>query len=276
MTQGLEERILSAYGFIRDKTNVIPTVGLVLGSGLGDFCESLKKIDMVSFAEIPDFPVSTVKGHKGRFVFAKYKDVDIVALQGRLHYYEGYSQQEVTMPIRIMQLLGVKTVILTNAAGGINTSFSPGDVMQIVDHINFSGANPLIGKNLDRFGPRFPDMGDVYTKRLREKLKLCAEAEGISLRQGVYAMYSGPSFETPAEIRFFRTMGADAVGMSTVPEAIVVHHGGLGVIGLSCITNMAAGILDQKLTHEEVIKVSNQVKGKLAKVLSLAIEVAKE
>jgi len=270
----LEERIQAAYDFIRTKTNAKPTVGIVLGSGLGNFCDNLMCTATISFAEIPRFPVATVKGHVGKFIFANFNGIEIVALQGRLHYYEGYTQQEVTMPMRIMQLLGVKTVILTNAAGGINISFSPGDIMQIVDHINFSGSNPLIGKNLERFGPRFPDMGDVYTKTLREELKLRAEAAGIPLKEGVYAMYSGPSFETPAEIRFFRSMGADAVGMSTVPEAIVAHHGGLNVIGLSCIANMAAGILDQKLSHEDVIRTANQVRDKLAKVLSLAIEVA--
>lgn len=270
----LSERIENAYQFIRSKTAAKPAMGLVLGSGLGDFCERIENQTVIPFSEIPDFPTATVEGHRGAFVFGSYGGRDVAALHGRVHYYEGYSQSEITMPVRIMKKLGVKTLLLTNAAGGINLSFSQGALMLLSDHINYSGSNPLIGKNLDEFGLRFPDMSDVYSKPLREKLKKMAEDEGISLMEGVYAMYSGPSFETPAEIRFLRTIGADAVGMSTVPEAIVARHCGMEVIAISCITNMAAGVLNQKLNHLEVIETANRVKGTFTRVVEMAISLA--
>jgi purine-nucleoside phosphorylase len=213
----------------------------------------------VPYSQIPDFPQSTVEGHSGAFVFGKKMGKDVVVLQGRLHYYEGFSQQELTLPIRVLAALGVKTLVLTNAAGGVNLGFKPGTLMLISDHINYSGANPLIGPNLDSFGPRFPDMSDLYTARLRAAIKEAAAEKDIALAEGVYAMYSGPNYETPAEIRMFRTMGADAVGMSTVPEALVAGHSGLQVVGVSCITNMAAGVLPVKLSHAEVMETAAKV-----------------
>jgi purine-nucleoside phosphorylase len=270
----LSERIENAYAFIRGMTNVKPVIGLVLGSGLGDFSDRIEGQTVIPFGDIPGFPVATVEGHRGAFVFGTYNGKTVVAMRGRLHYYEGYSESEITMPIRVMKKLGVRTLLLTNAAGGINLSFSEGALMLLTDHINYSGSNPLIGKNLDEFGPRFPDMSDVYNRELRSKLKDMAEKEGIRLHEGVYAMYSGPSFETPAEIRFFRTIGADAVGMSTVPEAIVARHCGMEVIGVSCITNMAAGVLDRKLSHLEVIETANRVKGTFTRVVEMAVSLA--
>lgn len=272
----LSQRIENAVSHIRGKTDFIPRIGLVLGSGLGGFSDRLENAEAVYFRDIPDFPVSTVEGHDGAFVFGDFNGIPVVALRGRLHYYEGYTQQEVTMPVRVMKKLGVETLILTNAAGGVNLGFSAGALMLIKDHINYSGANPLIGPNLGEFGPRFPDMCDIYTKTLREKLKKEAASAGIGITEGVYAMYSGPNYETPAEIRFFRTAGADAVGMSTVPEALVASHCGMKVIGVSCITNMAAGVLDRKLDHREVIETANRVKSDFTKLLCLAIEIAGE
>jgi len=270
----LQTRIHNAYTYIRTKTNAEPKIGLILGSGLGDFCGTLENTVSISFKEIPDFPVSTVEGHAGAFVFGTYQGKQVVALRGRIHYYEGYTQQEITMPVRIMRKLGVETLILTNAAGGINLDFAAGTLMLITDHINYSGANPLIGPNLDEFGVRFPDMSNVYTKSLRDSLKEYASKEKISLKEGVYCMYSGPNYETPAEIRFFRTMGADAVGMSTVPEALVAAHSGMQVLGISCITNMAAGVLNQKLDHKEVVETANRVKKDFTKIVAYAIQIA--
>lgn len=196
----------------------------------------------------------------------------VIAMQGRFHYYEGYSQQEISIPVRVMKKLGVKSLFITNAAGGINTGFSSGALMMISDHINYSGANPLIGENLDEFGPRFPDMSDIYSRELREKLKTCAERDGIPTETGVYIMFTGPSYETPAEIRMARIMGADAVGMSTVPEAIVANHCGIKVLGVSCITNMAAGVLDAPLNHVEVMETANRVKADFTRLVDLAIK----
>ena len=195
----------------------------------------------------------------------------MVALQGRLHYYEGFTQQEITLPIRVLAALGIKTLLLTNAAGGVNLGFKPGDLMLISDHINYSGANPLIGPNLEAFGPRFPDMSDLYTKSLRDAIKEKAAEAGIGLQEGVYAMYSGPNYETPAEIRMFRTLGADAVGMSTVPEALVAGHSGLQVVGVSCITNMAAGVLPQKLDHSEVVETAAKVHDLFQKLVDVIL-----
>jgi purine-nucleoside phosphorylase len=270
----LSQRIENALAFIRTKTSTHPGVGLILGSGLGDFVNNLDGVIRISYGEIPDFPLSTVTGHEGVFVFGSLNGIPVVVLQGRLHYYEGYAQQEITIPVRIMKKLGVETLILTNAAGGINLDFSAGALMLITDHINYSGGNPLMGLNMDEFGPRFPDVSDIYTKELRIKLKEIALREGISLSEGVYIMYSGPNYETPAEIRFFRTAGADAVGMSTVPEALIACHCGMKVIGISCITNMATGILEKRLDHSEVIEIANKVKLDFTKLVCAAIKVA--
>lgn len=274
MPTTLSQRIDTAYRWLRAQTDAAPEVGLILGSGLGDFCDKLENPLSIPFSSIPGFPVSTVEGHAGAFVFGRCRGRAVAALRGRVHYYEGYSQQEITMPVRLMARLGVKTLLLTNAAGGINLDFSAGALMLISDHINFSGANPLTGPNLDQFGPRFPDMSDVYTRALREKLKPLAAQAGIPLREGVYVMYSGPSYETPAEIRFFRAMGGDAVGMSTVPEAIAARHCGMAVMGVSCITNMAAGILPQKLSHQEVVETASRVKGEFTRLVELMLDIA--
>lgn len=270
----LQERISQAYDCIRQHTDAVPSVGLILGSGLGDFCDQLENRTELPFAQIPHLPRPTVEGHAGAFVFGKYAGRSVVALRGRVHFYEGYAQQDITILVRLMARLGVKTLILTNAAGGANLDFRPGDLMLISDHINFSGSNPLIGPNLDEFGPRFPDMSDIYTRELREKLKPLAAEAGLPLREGVYMMYSGPSYETPAEIRAFRVLGADAMGMSTVPEAIVARHSGLNVMGVSCITNMAAGILPQPLSHAEVVEVAARVKKDFTRLLELMISIA--
>lgn len=266
-------KIMNAAQYIRSRITVNPTIGLVLGSGLGDYADTLEDAVRIPYGEIPDFPVPTVSGHSGALVFGRKCGQDVVVLQGRIHYYEGLSQQEITLPIRVLAALGVKTVVLTNACGGVNMSFAPGDLMLISDHINFSGSNPLMGPNLDAFGPRFPDMSDLYTESLRSAIKEKAQAEGISLREGVYAMYSGPNYETPAEIRMFRTMGADTVGMSTVPEALVAGHCGMRVVGVSCITNMAAGILPVKLNHAEVTETANRVRQVFRKLVDLILTV---
>ena len=267
----LENRIRSATDYILSRITVRPTVGMVLGSGLGDFADTLEDAVSIPFSRIPNFPTPTVPGHAGALVFGKKQGRDVVVLQGRIHYYEGLSQTEITLPIRVLAALGVKTLVLTNACGGVNLSFNPGDLMLISDHINFSGANPLIGANPDSFGPRFPDCSDIYTASLRLAIKEKAASAGIELQEGVYAMYSGPNYETPAEIRMFRILGADVVGMSTVPEALVAAHCGINVVGISCITNMAAGILPQKLSHSEVTEVAALVHDKFQSLLDLVL-----
>ncbi len=255
----ITEKIYLAADYIRSRISLRPTIGLVLGSGLGDFADTLEEAVRLPYAQIPGFPIPTVPGHTGALVFGRKQGREVVVLQGRIHFYEGLPQQEITLPIRVLAALGVKSLVLTNACGGVNTDFRPGDLMLISDHINFSGSNPLIGRNLDAFGPRFPDMSDLYCASLRKAIREKAEEKGIPLREGVYAMYSGPNYETPAEIRMFRILGADAVGMSTVPEALVAGQCGLQVVGVSCITNMAAGVLPQKLSHTEVMETANRV-----------------
>ena len=227
-------------------------IGLILGSGLGSYAERIQNKRFLPYREIPGFPQSHVEGHAGRFVVGELFGKIVVCMQGRFHYYEGYPQSQIAIPIRVMKRLGVEKLLLTNAAGGVNLAFSPGDLMLISDHINFSGSHPLIGENDSSFGPRFPDQSNVYDRDLRAKVKKAAENIGVKLQEGVYMMFSGPSFESPAEIVFARTVGASAVGMSTVPEAITAAHCGIRTIGISLITNMAAGILNQTLSHEEV------------------------
>ena len=269
----LQEKIFAAAEFLRSRIPFTPEIGLVLGSGLGDFADTLEDAVRIPYADIPDFPQPTVEGHTGAFVFGRKQGRRVVALQGRLHYYEGHSQAAITIPVRVMALLGVRQLILTNACGGVNLSFSPGDLMLICDHINFSGSNPLIGANMPQFGPRFPDVSDLYSKDLRRLVMDKAEENGIALRQGVYLMYSGPNYETPAEIRAFRLLGADAVGMSTVPEALVAAHCGMQVLGISCITNMAAGVLPRKLDHREVVETAALVHGKFHRLLNLILQI---
>lgn len=267
----LTEKITAAADYIKSHTHLRPKIGLVLGSGLGDYADTLEDAVKLPFSQIPNFPVPTIAGHQGAMVFGRKCGQEVVVLQGRIHYYEGLPQQEITLPIRVLAALGVTTLVLTNACGGVNLDFRPGDLMLISDHINFSGASPLIGPNLDSFGPRFPDMSDLYTKALRQAVKQAAEEAGIQLREGVYAMYPGPNYETPAEIRMFRTLGADAVGMSTVPEALVAGHCGMQVMGVSCITNMAAGVLPVKLSHAEVIETADRVHDLFQKLIDLIL-----
>ena len=266
-------KILAAADYIRSQVSLRPTIGLVLGSGLGDYADTLEDAVRISYKDIPNFPIPSIPGHSGALVFGRKCGADVVVMQGRIHYYEGLPQQEITLPIRVLAALGVKTVVLTNACGGVNLSFTPGDLMLISDHINFSGANPLIGPNLDAFGSRFPDMSDLYTGSLRAAIKEKAAAAGIPLQEGVYAMYSGPNYETPAEIRMFRILGADTVGMSTVPEALVAGHCGMQVVGVSCVTNMAAGVLPVKLSHAEVTETANRVSRKFRRLIDLILTV---
>jgi purine-nucleoside phosphorylase len=261
----------TAADYIGEKIGLRPSIGLILGSGLGEMAEQVEDKTIVNYCDIPGFPVSTVEGHAGRLVAGKLMGKQLVVMQGRFHYYEGYSMQEVTFPIRVMKLLGVDTLIITNAAGGVNKEFNPGDLMIITDHINLLGANPLRGRNVDEMGPRFPDMTEVYDKGLISIAQRCAAVSGISIKTGVYCAMMGPSYETPAEIRMIGIMGGDAVGMSTVPEAIVARHCGMKVLGVSCITNMASGLLNQPLKHQEVIEVGRLSRHSFANLIKEVI-----
>ena len=247
-------------------------IGVILGSGLGDYAEALEDAVKLPYSEIPGFPRSTVAGHAGMWCCGTLYGKRVVMMQGRFHYYEGYGMKDVTLPVRVMQKIGVKTLIVTNAAGGVNLGYHPGELMVIGDIFSMTAQNPLIGPNLDAFGPRFPDMSCAFDKELRALAHECANEQGFALREGVYAQMTGPTYETPAEIRMLRTLGADAVGMSTVPEVIVARHGGMRVLGISCITNMAAGILDQPLNHAEVTETANRVKGQFRNLLDRIIE----
>lgn len=250
-----------AVDFIQQKLlDFEPEVGIVLGSGLGELADEVEGITLDCHGEIPEFPIPSIEGHKGKLVLGKFEGKNALFMQGRVHYYEGLTLDKVTLPIKTFKLLGVKTVILTNAAGAVNKEFKPSDLMLITDHINFMGTNPLIGKNNANLGTRFPDMSEVYNKNLRDLAKKCANNLGIDLKEGVYLATTGPSYETPAEIRMFRLLGADAVGMSTVPEAIVANYCGMKVLGISCITNYAAGVRDNKLSHSEVIESADKAK----------------
>ncbi len=247
-------------------------IGVILGSGLGDYAEALEDAVKLPYSEIPGFPRSTVAGHAGMWCCGTLHGKRVVMMQGRFHYYEGYGMKDVTLPVRVMQKISVKTLIVTNAAGGVNLGYHPGELMVIGDMFSMTAQNPLIGPNLDAFGPRFPDMSCAFDKELRALAHECANEQGFALREGVYAQMTGPTYETPAEIRMLRTLGADAVGMSTVPEVIVARHGGMRVLGISCITNMAAGILDQPLNHAEVTETANRVKGQFRNLLDRIIE----
>lgn len=247
-------------------------IGVILGSGLGDYAEALEDAVKLPYSEIPGFPRSTVAGHAGMWCCGTLYGKRVVMMQGRFHYYEGYGMKDVTLPVRVMKKIGVKTLVVTNAAGGVNLGYHPGELMVIGDMFSMTAQNPLIGPNLDAFGPRFPDMSCAFDKELRALAHECANEQGFALREGVYAQMTGPTYETPAEIRMLRTLGADAVGMSTVPEVIVARHGGMRVLGISCITNMAAGILDQPLNHAEVTETANRVKGQFRNLLDRIIE----
>lgn len=254
--------IREAADFIRSKTKVTPKTGLILGSGLGVLADHIKEAVSISYKDIPYFPQSTVEGHAGELLIGDLNGSPVILMKGRFHMYEGYGPELTAFPVRVMKELGVKTLLVTNAAGGVNTSYQPGDLMLISDHINLTGTNPLIGQNDNELGPRFPDMSQAYSRKLRELARSKAQQAGVSLQEGVYAGLLGPSYETPAEIRMLRTLGADAVGMSTVSEVIVARHAGLEVLGISCISNMASGILDQPLSHEEVIETTDRVREK--------------
>ncbi|MEN9796494.1 MAG: hypothetical protein RL653_190 [Pseudomonadota bacterium] len=245
-----------------------PEVGIILGSGLGDFADTLEDRVAIPYQELPHFPHSSVPGHAGRLVLGKLGGRTVVAMQGRVHAYEGYSNVQVAFPARVLCGLGIRTLVVTNAAGGIHADLRPGDLMIISDHVNLSGWNALTGPNDDRLGPRFPDMSHAYHPELRRLLGKVARAQGLQLREGVYAMVAGPSYETPAEIRMLRTLGADAVGMSTVPEVVAASHMGVRVAGISCITNLAAGIGHQPLSHEEVAETAGRVRNVFVRLLS--------
>jgi len=261
------ERAEHATRIIRARTTVEPRIAVVLGSGLGGFADDFEEPVAIPYDEIPGFVRSTAQGHAGRMVIGKIDSIPVLAMQGRLHYYEGYSLEEVTFPVRTFGLLGIKTLVLTNAAGGINVQLSEGALMVISDHLNLMGVNPLRGPNDERFGPRFPDMSAVYSPELQELVVEEAKAIGIEVRRGIYGALSGPSYETPAEIHLLRNLGADAVGMSTVPEAIVARHMGLEVLGISCITNMAAGISESLINHDEVMETGLRVRETFTKLL---------
>jgi len=263
----LYERAEKAARVIRARTDADMPVAIVLGSGLGAFADELTDSTSIRYDEIPSFARATVEGHAGRLVIGKTNNVTVAAMQGRFHFYEGYSLEEVTFPIRVLKLLGVRTLILTNAAGSLNTEFTPGSLMVITDHINLIGVNPLIGPNDDRFGPRFPDLTSVYARRLQDIVINEANAIGLDMRRGIYAALSGPSYETPAEIHMVRTLGADAVGMSTVPEAIVARHMNMEVIGISCITNLAAGVSNRPVDHSQVIATGERVRAEFTELL---------
>lgn len=266
------QRIHFACEKLREHTDQRPELCVVLGSGLGAYADTLEDAQAVDYAAIPTFPVSTVQGHAGRLVFGKKHGVSVVCMQGRFHCYEGYTAAETVIPLRALIRLGIKKLLITNAAGGVNTGFKPGDIMIIEDHINFTFLNPLTGPNMDDFGPRFPDMSYAYDNQLIQALKDSAAGHGIDIKTGVYAMMSGPSYESPAEIRALRTLGADAVGMSSVPEIIAAAHAGVKSAALSCITNMAAGILDQPLNHEEVMETGRVAASRIQTVINGFIE----
>jgi purine-nucleoside phosphorylase len=266
------DQVSEAAGLLRRKTAAVPDVAIVLGSGLGDFAEGLADPVTLPYGDIQNWPASAVIGHVGKLVVGTLAGKTVAALSGRAHFYEGHDLRTVTFATRVMGLLGVKQLILTNAAGGINVAFKPGTLMVIDDHINLLGSNPLIGPNEDRFGFRFPDMTEVYSKRLRGLADAAAEGTGVRVAHGVYVAVHGPSYETPAEIRFLRTIGADAVGMSTVPEAVVARQMGIEVLGISCITNPAAGVLPRPLHHDEVMEVARRVRGEFSSLLEGVIE----
>jgi purine-nucleoside phosphorylase len=273
--RSLIQRLDEAAAFVRARSPLHPTLGVVLGSGLGAFADALEEATTLPFPRIPHFPTSTVAGHGGALVVGKCAGVPVAAMKGRVHFYEGYELDDVVFPVRVLGRLGVRTLVVTNAAGAIHPSFRPGDLMVLSDHINLLG-NPLRGPNEESLGPRFPDMSEVYDPRLRAAVLRAAAAAGATLREGVYVAVKGPSYETPAEIRMARTLGADAVGMSTVPEVLAARHMGMRVLGLSCLTNMAAGVSDGPLDHGDVLAVAERLRATLLEVLRGVIAEAAE
>ena len=264
---GLYEKVQAAAAHIKAAWDRAPHAGIILGTGLGSFVKETQEEASLEYEQIPHFPRSTAIGHRGRLVCGRLAGLPVMAMEGRFHMYEGYPLDQITLPVRVMKALGAKMLVVSNACGGMNPYYRSGDIMLIDDHINLTGGNPLVGPNDERFGPRFPDMTEVYSKRLRAIAGEVAGDQGLKIGHGVYVALLGPSYETPAEIRFLRGIGADAVGMSTVPEAIVARHMGVEVLGISCITNAAAGVLPQPLNHDEVMEVARQVRGAFAALL---------
>ncbi len=266
------EKLQTCLKSVRDKTDFQPKVALILGSGLGDYADEIKIETTIDYTEIEGFPTSTVAGHKGRFVFGYVGEVPVVIMQGRVHFYEGYPMSDVVLPTRLMKLMGAEKLILTNAAGGVNFDFKPGDFMLITDHITTYVPSPLIGENIEELGARFPDMSEVYSKRLCDMIKGEAEKLGIKLQEGVYMQFTGPAYETPAEIRMSRTLGADAVGMSTACEALTARHMGMETCGISCITNLAAGMSKEELNHKEVQETADRVAVQFKSLITAVVE----
>ena len=265
------EKLMKCYECVQQKISFRPELALILGSGLGDYADTMEVVETLDYHDIEGFPVSTVPGHKGRFVFGYAGGVPLVAMQGRVHFYEGYRPQDVVLPVRLMKLMGAKVLFLTNAAGGINRSFSAGDLMLITDHISMSVPSPLIGENIEELGVRFPDMSEVYSRRLQKIVENAAVTAGVPLRRGVYIQTTGPQYETPSEIRAYERLGADAVGMSTAIEAIAARHAGMEICGISCISNLAAGISVNPLTHKEVQETADHVAPLFKRLVTQAI-----
>ena len=263
--------IQAAQAYLRSRTNARPRVGVVLGSGLGGFADELSDRVEIPYGGIPHWPCSTAVGHAGKLIFGNIGELPVAVMSGRVHLYEGYTPGQVTFGVRVLAALGVRSLVLTNAAGGINLALRRGGLVLISDHINLQGSNPLAGPNLDSLGPRFPDMSEAYCARYRETAREAGRALGVDLAEGVYAAMLGPSYETPAEIRYLRAIGADVVGMSTVPEVIVANHMGVRCLGISCVTNMAAGVLPQKINHEEVLETGAAVRGTLIALLKAVL-----
>lgn len=267
-----EEKLRKCFKSLRSKTDFVPEIALVLGSGLGDYAGSIDVVDTIPYKDIDGFPVSTAPGHKGQYVFGYINEIAVVIMQGRVHYYEGYSIEDVVLPERLMKLMGAKVLFLTNAAGGINSNFNAGDFMLITDHISSFVPNPLIGANIDSLGVRFPDMSEIYNKKLNAIIRFTADKLGIALHEGVYLQLTGPSYESPAEIKMAKTIGADAVGMSTACEAIAANHAGMLVCAISCISNLAAGISKTPLTHKEVQQTGALAAPKFKQLITISIQ----
>ena len=266
------ELVAESAAYIRSVTAQQPAIGVILGSGLGALVDVMEDKTVISYADIPHFPQSTVAGHAGNLVIGRIGSTTVAAMQGRFHYYEGFTMDEVTYGVYVMRLLGAKSLIVTNACGGVNRSFAPGDLMLITDYISFMAPNPLIGPNDERFGPRFPDMTEPYSLRLISQAEKTTAGLGITLQKGVYALFSGPCFETAAEIRAYAALGSDVVGMSTVPETIVAHYLGMEVLGISCITNMATGIAGKKHSHEAVLQTANEASARLCALVEKMVK----
>ena len=264
------EKIQETAAYLKGKMHTSPETAIILGTGLGSLANEITEKYEINYSDIPNFPVSTVEGHSGKLIFGKLGNKDIMAMQGRFHYYEGYSMKEVTFPVRVMRELGIKTLFVSNASGGTNADFEIGDLMIITDHINFFPEHPLRGKNIE-YGPRFPDMTEAYPHRLREKAHQAAGALGFACKEGVYAIFPGPCYETAAEIRAYEHLGADAIGMSTVPEVIAANYLGMAVLGIACITNMATGIAREKHSHQEVLRIANESSQKLCALVERVV-----